>query len=353
MSAPPPAPAVRIGSDRAGSGQIGEGEPPERYVSRRFAWLRDLVKAEGEQPAPIDRVQQQLAQLQLHLSSIASAQLSGRSILAAGEGKEVQEIKQAAAQLPGPVAGLVASLAQDSETLIAGGARAELNKQWTSKILPFCREAIGDRYPLSKGSRRDTTLQDFGRLFGPGGLLDSFFADHLAAIADTSGRTWRWAGSGIGIPNAVLAQFQRAAVIREAFFGGGGKLPAVAFELTPTSLDARATQFTLDLGGQILDYRHGPIRSQSMTWPSPEGIGRARIAFVDLNARETGATEDGAWAWFRLLDRARLQPTGQEELFRVSFSLGGLSAKFDLRAASVRNPFQLDELRGFSCPERL
>ncbi|MCF8002687.1 MAG: type VI secretion system membrane subunit TssM [Chromatiaceae bacterium] len=328
-------------------------EPPELYVSRRFAWLRDLVRADGDQSAPFDRLQQQLAQLRLHLSSIASAQLSGRSILAAGDGKEVQQVQQAAAQLPGPVAGLVTSLAQDSETLIAGGARADIKKQWASKVLPFCREAIGDRYPLSKGSRRDTTLQDFGRLFGPGGLLETFFADHLAAIVDTSSRNWRWIGSGIGIPDEVLAQFQRAAVIREAFFGGGGKLPAVAFELVPTNLDSRATQFTLDLGGQVLDYRHGPIRPQSMTWPPPQGIGRARMAFVDLDGRETGATEDGAWAWFRLLDRARLRATGQEELFRVTFSLAGLSARFDLRAASVRNPFQLDELRSFRCPERL
>lgn len=339
---------IESDSDRA-----GEGDPPERYVSRRFAWLRDLVQAEGDQQAPIDHVQQQLAQLQLHLRSIASAQLGGRSILTAGDGNEVQQVKEAAAQLPGPVAGLVAGLAQDSETLIAGGARADINKQWTSKILPFCREAIGDRYPLSKGSRRDTTLQDFGRLFGPGGLLDTFFADHLAAIANTAGRTWRWAGNGLGIPNDVLAQFQRASVIREAFFGGGGKLPAVAFELVPTNLDSRATQFTLDLGGQVLDYRHGPIRPQSMTWPPPQGIGLARMAFVDLDGRETGATEDGAWAWFRLLDRSRLRATGQEELFRVTFSLGGLSARFDLRAASVRNPFQLDELRSFRCPERL
>jgi type VI protein secretion system component VasK len=28
-------------------------------------------------------------------------------------------------------------------------------------------------------------------------------------------------------------------------------------------------------------------------------------------------------------------------------------AKFELRAASVRNPFQLDALRSFRCPERL
>jgi type VI secretion system protein ImpL len=48
-----------------------------------------------------------------------------------------------------------------------------------------------------------------------------------------------------------------------------------------------------------------------------------------------------------------MQSTGQEELFRVTFSLSGMSARFDLQAASVRNPFQLDALRGFRCPERL
>ncbi len=206
------------------------GEAPEAYVSRRFAWLRDLVRGSEDRPAPMDGVQQQLAQLQLHLSSIAAAESSGRSTLAAGEGKEIQEAKQAAARLPQPVGGVLATLVQDSATLIAGGARARLNNLWTSQVLPFCREAIGDRYPFEPGSRRETTLHDFGRLFGPGGLLDAFFSEHLSPVADTSRRTWRWAGGGIGIPDSVLAQFQRAATIREAFFMGGGKLPGVSFE---------------------------------------------------------------------------------------------------------------------------
>ncbi len=329
------------------------GKAPETYVSRRFAWLRDLVRGGEDRPAPIDGLQQQLAQLQLHLSSVAAAESSGRSTLAAGEGKEIQEAKQAAARLPGPVGGLVATLAQDSATLIAGGARARLNNLWTAQVLPFCREAIGGRYPFVRASPRDTTLHDFGRLFGPGGLLDGFFTEHLSQIVDTTRRTWRWVGGGIGIPDSVLVELQRAATIREAFFGGGGKLPAVTFELTPTRLDPKAAQLIIDLGGQVLDYRHGPLKSQAMQWPAPDGIGRARLVLVGLDGRESGITEDGAWAWFRLLDRSRVSPTGQEELYRLKVSAGGLSADLDLRAASVRNPFQLEALRGFSCPERL
>jgi type VI secretion system protein ImpL len=331
----------------------GTGEPPEAAVSRRFAWLRDLVRAGEGQAAPMETIQQQLAQLQQYLSAIAAAEATGRGTLAAGEGKEIQEAKQAAARMPEPVAGLVAALAQDSATLIAGGTRARLNNLWSSQVLPFCREAIGGRYPFERGSRREATLHDFGRLFGPGGLLDTFFSENLSKIADTSRRTWRWAGGGIGIPDAVLTQFQRAATIREAFFGGGGKLPGVTFELTPTRMEASVSQLILDVGGQILDYRHGPPRAQMFQWPSPDGIGRARVVFLGVDGRESSFTEEGAWAWYRVLDRSSLQATGQEELFRLGVSSGGMSASLDLRAASVRNPFQLQELRGFRCPERL
>jgi type VI secretion system protein ImpL len=334
-------------------GTTSAPEAPEAYVTRRFAWLRDLVRASGDKPAPIEGVQQQLAQLQLHLSSVAAAVSSGRSTLAAGEGKEIQEARQAAARLPQPVGGLLATLTQDSATLIAGGARAKLNSLWTSQVLPFCREAINGRYPFERGSRRDTTPFDFARLFGPAGLLDTFFSEHLSQIADTSRRTWRWAGGGIGIPDAVLLQFQRAATIREAFFLGGGKVPAVTFQLTPSRMDAGVSQFVLDIGGQIVDYRHGPLNAQTLQWPSPDGIGRVRSVFVGVDGKESSVTEEGAWAWFRMLDRARMQATSQEELFKVRFSLSGMSADFELRAASVRNPFQLDELRSFRCPERL
>ena len=328
-------------------------EAPETYVTRRFAWLHDLVRAKEGRQAPLDKTLETVGLLGAHLRSVAGAAAAGRGTLAVGTGTEVQAAKQAAASQPPVLAAILGTLAQDSASLVAGGARSHLNNLWTTDVLPFCREAIAGRYPFDQGSKRDTTLADFGRLFGPGGVLDAFFKEHLAPLADTSRKPWRWVNADLGIPASVLVQFQRAAAIRDAFFAAGAKLPGMEFELTPTSLDARATQFTLDLGGQILDYRHGPLKPQAMKWPAPEGLGRVRIVFTGVDGKTPGQTEEGPWAWFRVLDRARLQPTGQPELFRATFTLGGFSAGVELRAPSVRNAFQFGELRGFTCPERL
>ncbi len=329
------------------------GEAPEAYVTRRFTWLHDLVRANEQGQAPIDRILASLSKLQLHLTSVAAAVVSGRGQLVAGETAEIQEAKLLASRLPAPLNDWIGTLAQDAANLSAGGVRAQLNNIWTAEVLPFCREAINDRYPFVRTSRRETTLYDFGRLFGPGGLIEAFFKDNLAPIVDQARSRWRWIDSNIGIPDQVLVQFQRAAGIREAFFMGGAKSPSVEFEIKPQSMNARVTQFILDLGGQVVDYRHGPPRGQRLQWPAPDGVERVRLVFADETGSGPSLTEEGPWAWFRILDRSSLRATSQQERFRVTFSLAGLDARFELRAVSVRNPFKLDLVRGFRCPGRL
>ncbi|KAA6187359.1 type VI secretion system membrane subunit TssM [Thiohalocapsa marina] len=333
--------------------EIATEEAPEAYVTRRFRWLYDLMIAPEGQAPPFDKALEALDQMNLYLKSVGTAASAGRGVLAAGESAEIAGVRQVAGELPDPVSRLLTTLAQDSADIVSGGMRAQLNRLWTAEVLPFCREAIHDRYPFDRDSPRETTLHDFGRMFGPGGLLDAFFKENLGPLADTSGPQWRWIGSGIGIPEEVLAQFQRAAVIREAFFLSGGKLPSIQFDLTPRALDAEIKQFILDLGGQIVDYRQGPMVTYPLQWPSPTAPGRVRMVFVDtLGARPT-LTFSGPWAWFRLLDTASIRATSQQELFRVGFQLAGHNANFDLRAVSVRNPFNLNALRGFRCPDRL
>jgi type VI secretion system protein ImpL len=291
--------------------------------------------------------------LQLHLNSVAAAAASGRGLLVPGESAEIRDAKTFAAQLPAPLGLWIGTLAQDSANIAAGGVRAQINNIWTAEILPFCREAIHDRYPFVAGSGRETTLHDFGRVFGTGGLIDAFFKTYLSPIIDTARPTWRWIDETIGIPDEVLEQFQRASVIREAFFTGGGQIPAVEFELKPQSMDSRVDQLILDLGGQILDYRHGPLRSQRLRWPPPDGPARVRLVFTDSSGGGPSLTEEGPWAWFRVLDRSGLKATDQPELFNLTLKIAGMSARFELRAISVRNPFNLAELRGFQCPGRL
>ena len=80
---------------------------------------------------------------------------------------------------------------------------------------------------------------------------------HAAAAVSSSRRPRRGVAAGgrrrpRPITPADLAQFQRAATIRDLFFAGGGNTPSVRFDITPVKLDPGAKQATLDLGGTTI-----------------------------------------------------------------------------------------------------
>ena len=49
----------------------------------------------------------------------------------------------------------------------------------------------------------------------------------------------------------------------------------------------------------------------------------------------------------------KIRPTRNPERFQLTFRVGGRQIEFDLRASSAINPFRLDELERFRCPQRL
>ena len=266
-----------------------------------------------------------------------------------------------ASRLPEPAASWLSSVAKSSTSVTVGGARQQvrqqLNAAWNSEVLPSCRQAVEGRYPVYRDSNIDIGLSDFGRIFGPGGQLDSFFNQYLSSFVDSSRRPWRWRSVdniNLGIPNSVLLEFQRAAVIRNSLFLSGGQLPGINFEVMPVDLDPTATQVSLDVDGQNLVYRHGPQRFTRMSWPGPGGRGEVRLAFSPLIPGEpSGETLEGPWAWFRMLDQGRVATSDQPDRFDVIFQAGSRAATFGLRTNTVVNPFTLPELSQFRCPPSL
>ena len=88
-------------------------------------------------------------------------------------------------------------------------------------------------------------------------MIDNFFNTHLRHRVDTTQRPWRWRdvdGQALGISDGVLAQFERAARIRDGLFAAGAA-PRANFEMKPASLDQRVSQVRLDLDGQSVDVR--------------------------------------------------------------------------------------------------
>ena len=153
----------------------------------------------------------------------------------------------------------------------------------------LCSKAVAGRYPFNAGASNDIPLDDFARLFAPGGLLDKFFNDNLQSFVDTSGAAWKAqpvAGVTAPVSPGDLAQFQRASQIRDLFFAAGGNQPTVRFDITPLETDAK--QVTLDLDGQAIVYAHGPQRPVSVTWPGQNRMNSVRLVF-DPPPTERGA----------------------------------------------------------------
>lgn len=337
-----------------GLGDAGAEDPANR-VNRQFEELRRAVSAAKDGAAPpVDKSLALVNELYTHLATMrdlgSAPSPEGAAVLVS--------LRQQASRSPSPLSHWLRSLARESAGVATTVVRRRLDEIWASDIAPFCRTALNNRYPLARGSREDSNLGDFAQYFGPNGLVDKFVKTELKPFVDTSVRPWReidMGGVKLGLAEDSLKAIEGAARIKEAFFASGAE-PSARFALKPLELDRSARQVQLELGGQRLVYRHGPTRLGNMQWPPPDGSMLARLVFTPLGGSTAGTSlsAEGPWALFRLLDKGGLRRVSNSvDRFRASFEIDGLTAIFELKAASVANPFWMPGMEGLRCLEKL
>lgn len=342
------------------SGETAEKEDLTiRQVDEEFELLNNLVQKRGDNPAPIEALIGDLADLLSFLSDLESAGDTGSAALDAAKGlggtkDPTKTLQRRAKRLPKPLNSWIFALSDRGSSVVVGSSRNQLSTLFQSDVQPLCVRGIQGRYPLNKQTQKEVTLRDFGDFFGPGGVMDGFFEEQIKAFVNTRTQPWRWRNAGghpMGISEGNLRQFERAARIREVFFKEGGKRPQISFSLKPSSLDSEIARFLLDVDGQKITYRHGPARTTKIAWPAPDATGRVRFVFEDLKGKTSSLANEGPWALFRLLDKMEVKDTQLADRFLVSFKADGHTASFELRASSVINPFRLPELEEFRCPK--
>jgi type VI secretion system protein ImpL len=331
-------------------GQQGAGAlPPGHEIDERYKQLRELVSATGG--APIDQVLKLLNDLQQQLAKLAAIGTGTTPVV----GNDPSLALRAEAQRqPAPLDRWLSNMSESSTALRGGGARQQVAAAYNGAGGPaaLCPLAVNGRFPFVPGSSLETPLDDFAKLFAPGGLLDGFFNTQLRPYIDTTGKVWKpQSADGVAAPisPADVLQFQRAAVIRDLFFAPGSTTIAVRFDITPIELNPGASSVSLELDGTSVTYAHGPTRSTQITWPGPNGMRNVRLVFNPAPPGGTGVfSETGPWAMFRLFSKGTLRPAGSPETFTLTF--GGGDAVFELRAGSVMNPFAPGILQDFRCP---
>ncbi len=237
--------------------------------------------------------------------------------------------------------------------MMAAQARERFAK-WDAGGGQLCRTALEGHYPFQRAAASEVTAEDFTTLFAPNGRFDTFFRENLAPLADVTARPWRWKTTARqnGAAQAGLEAFERAAAIRDAFFGGPNRSLSVAFDVTPVGLDGSADSVVVTVDGQQIAYSkgdHGSPRPVALVWPNPSSTPGAAVSFQPAGP-DTTIDHHGLWAPFRVLDTGKLQTSGSDRA-RVIFATGGRQATFDLHADTATNPFDLATLHDFHCPK--
>jgi type VI secretion system protein ImpL len=351
-----------VRSTRKGLEDLFGGDPNRQAVSSkriesivddRFEPLRRLVTSPAPNtPAPIDDTLKLFNEVYVYLTAVDTAVKSRSS---PPPGDVAGKLKSDAGRLPEPVRSMVENLSQAGATQARVAERGNLSQD-LRPVTEFCNRAIAGRYPFVPSSNRDVLPEDFGQMFGPGGLMDDFFQKRLAALVDTSTRPWRYkpVAERAAVTAQALAQFERAARIKDIFFRAGGRTPSMRLDFKPAEMDASITQFILDVDGQLVKYAHGPAVPMAVQWPGPKGSNQVRVQVSPPSTTgSSGMAVDGPWALFRALDDGQLEAGDAPEKFFITFQIGARRARFEVTTNSVQHPIRLRELREFACPEGL
>lgn len=343
--------AMKKSTSRAGDTFASAGKQiPGANIEAQFRPFHELVKGDAGK-RPIDALIQNFYEVYQSLV-LAATNPSQADRANANMQMQVVNLRANASRLPRPVARMVNAAVDDFEGDAANNSIAQLNQMLASTVTRPCEQAISNRYPFARKSDRDVQMPDFARVFAPNGIIDRFFAQNLAPLADMSGKDWVWkedTAMGRELSKATLKEFQRAAEIRDAFFPQGGSMPAVTLTITPFSLNGEADMALFNINGQVVQSQQVGGLPVTIQWPGSMGGGNVSISLTpEIEGRVSAVVTEGPWAFMRLLEFGSVSQTGDG--MRGRFVIGGRDVAYTFQVGSLANPFFLPALSQFTCP---
>ncbi|UEM07589.1 type VI secretion system membrane subunit TssM (plasmid) [Skermanella rosea] len=269
------------------------------------------------------------------------------------------EIDAQAASLPAPVRNWITGISRTSSSMSSDGVRQRLTDAWLGNGGRFCAQATAGRYPFDRTGTDEISLEDFARLFAKGGLIDSFFEQNLASFVDKSAQPWRWRKLGpvdLKLSRESLAQFERAALIRDSMFPPGSTRPEAGFRLTLVRTSFGTSGIDVSVGGRTASLAPGSAQSAQLSWPGNDPATGTSVTFKSglPNSRPTAIVIDGPWSLFRLLDRSLLQAdAATRDRLTVRIASGPAEVDLLLQESSLANPFGANPVSAFRCPRTL
>ncbi|MEE4012148.1 type VI secretion system membrane subunit TssM [Roseibium sp. FZY0029] len=349
------APGGLSGALGAATGAGGPTIIPGKAIEDHFRPYHVLV--EGENSRKIDALLLNFKNILDNLLIVANNPLQSET---ANSNVQIQAslLRSNATRFPPPFDKLIIQAAKEFDEEYKETSITQLNEKLSTQVFGECRRIVARNYPFENG-RSEVPMTEFAKLFAPNGIMQRFFDENLKPLVDTSTRPWNWkpeVSQADRLSNATLRQFERADLIKQAFFPTGNAFPSVGLQVVPRALSQQADAASLEVNGNLVLVTRGPgfnaeIEPLPANFDWPSNTATPRVVLViqpEVPGYRSRREIHGDWAFYRFVRDNRVS-SGQNK-FVVRETLGGRQVAFTVTLRTSPNPFFLSAVGDFSCP---
>lgn len=310
-----------------------------------------------------DTVQYQLRKFQDVLINISSGQPTDKVAFqmakARFQDKESKDsltmLTTLANNIPAPINQWIFQVSDNSWGIILSKTKNYIDSVYQPKVYAVYQNKIKGYFPIDKLSKRDVRLDDFAQFFGPAGVMDSFFIANLTPFIDSTTPQWQWRqlnGKQLPMSAELLPAFQRAADIRQAWFAENPRQPQARFQMEALALQPIVKALTVSLDGQRTVFKQNSTTTANLIWPTVQPLHGATAQFSSVDGQHAEVSEEGLWAWFKILNKSVIQ-SSQGSKLTFTLEAGGYGGRCLLSSNSPVNPFSPQLLPEFSLPGKV
>jgi type VI secretion system protein ImpL len=329
-------------------------------VEKEFRPLFQFVSAAGDKESSLlsqyrAELQAVLGKLEIksadQLSQVSQALLTGKDELGLQKAelavaKLLDSFKTAAAR---DAAALLKQPLGNLRAMLYGGGYEQIERAWREQLYPAARR-LEQGFPFT--SFGETSLTDLTRFLNPvNGQLSIFFNEKLASSFEEAGGQWRLKETGaFRFSDNFVNYLNSARRLREALFPTGGQQPEVAYELIVQPVPG--ADAVIEIDGNRAQASGSSPQSYKFTWPARAGASGARILVMRSGGQPLERSFPGEWGLFKAFAAGAPNKMGDNQ-YALSWNLGSLTVRADLRPASATNPFDRSLFTSLQAPQNL
>jgi type VI secretion system protein ImpL len=358
-AAPAKAPAVLF--------KTTQGRAPGTEIEAQFKPYQVLIEGDVAR-RPIEDIVSTLNEINSNLGLAATTPSQVQRAVTSLQ-EEASKLRSSSGRFPKPFSDMMLGLASDVEHEVGLASAGQLQVAMRDKVTPTCLQTI-QSYPFVKSDTRGVPPDAFGRLFGAGGLMDTFFKQNLEPYVDTSKSPWTWRQNSElarTLSPETLRAFQRAYDIQHAFFQNNGSTPFVQLTVKPSYLSYPGAVAKFEIGGATVNSPTPQVPPPAMAgapppmlqptsatpvlvqWPGGSPLTRITFAMGPNAPPNEFFKVVGPWSMFKVFEAGGLSVRGDNATVR--YSIGGqVELTYELTSNASFNPLNLAALREFKCP---